>query len=27
MGSQRWYAAKGRRPQLRRVGRWRLDDP
>ncbi|MGL4176165.1 MAG: maltokinase N-terminal cap-like domain-containing protein [Dermatophilaceae bacterium] len=27
MGAQRWYAAKGRRPRLRRVGRWRLDDP
>ena len=27
MGSQRWYAAKGRRPRLRLVGRWRLDDP
>ncbi|MGL4745828.1 MAG: maltokinase N-terminal cap-like domain-containing protein [Dermatophilaceae bacterium] len=27
MGDQRWYAAKGRRPRLRRVGRWRLDDP
>ncbi len=27
MGSQRWYAAKGRRPRLRLAGRWRLDDP
>ncbi|MGL5930430.1 MAG: maltokinase N-terminal cap-like domain-containing protein [Dermatophilaceae bacterium] len=27
IGGQRWYAAKGRRPRLRRVGRWRLDDP
>ncbi|MGL5815979.1 MAG: maltokinase N-terminal cap-like domain-containing protein [Phycicoccus sp.] len=27
MGEQRWYAGKGRRPRLRRVGRWRLDDP
>ncbi len=27
MGSQRWYAAKGRRPHLRRLATWRLDDP
>lgn len=27
MGSQRWYAAKGRRPRLRRLASWRLDDP
>ncbi len=27
MGSQRWYAAKGRRPRLRLLARWRLDDP
>lgn len=27
MGEQRWYAAKGRRPRLRLLGRWRLDDP
>jgi maltokinase len=27
MGSQRWYAAKGRRPRLRRLATWRLDDP
>ncbi|PKW25999.1 maltokinase N-terminal cap-like domain-containing protein [Phycicoccus duodecadis] len=27
MGGQRWYAAKGRRPVLRRLAAWRLDDP
>ncbi len=27
MGAQRWYTAKGGRPLLRLVGRWRLDDP
>ena len=27
IGSQRWYAAKGRTPQLRRLFSWRLDDP
>ena len=27
MGSQRWYAAKGRTPRLRRLASWRLDDP
>ncbi|QKE84126.1 phosphotransferase [Arthrobacter sp. NEB 688] len=27
MGSQRWYAAKGRRPRVRRLAAWRLDDP
>ncbi|WP_392542738.1 maltokinase N-terminal cap-like domain-containing protein [Oryzobacter telluris] len=27
MGDQRWYAAKGRRPRLRRLAAWRLDDP
>ncbi|QIM20330.1 aminoglycoside phosphotransferase [Phycicoccus sp. HDW14] len=27
MGPQRWYAAKGRRPRLRRLATWRLDDP
>lgn len=27
MGQQRWYAAKGSRPRLRRLARWRLDDP
>ncbi len=27
MGEQRWYAAKGRRPRLRLLARWRLDDP
>ena len=27
MGDQRWFAAKGRRPSLRRLGAWRLDDP
>ncbi len=27
MGGQRWYAAKGRRPRLRRLATWRLDDP
>ena len=27
MGSQRWYASKGRRPHLRRLATWRLDDP
>lgn len=27
MGEQRWYAAKGRRPRLRRLAAWRLDDP
>ncbi|NHA68032.1 maltokinase N-terminal cap-like domain-containing protein [Phycicoccus flavus] len=27
MGRQRWYAAKGRRPRLRRLTSWRLDDP
>ncbi|MFN8097861.1 MAG: phosphotransferase [Dermatophilaceae bacterium] len=27
IGTQRWYAAKGRTPQLRRLFAWRLDDP
>jgi maltokinase len=27
MGDQRWYAAKGARPRLRRLAAWRLDDP
>ncbi len=27
MGSQRWYAAKGREPRIRRLSSWRLDDP
>jgi maltokinase len=27
MGTQRWYAAKGHRPRLRRLAAWRLDDP
>lgn len=27
MGGQRWYAAKGQRPRLRRLAAWRLDDP
>ncbi|HMM94634.1 aminoglycoside phosphotransferase [Phycicoccus sp.] len=27
MGAQRWYAAKGRRPRVRRLASWRLDDP
>ena len=27
MGAQRWYAAKGRRPRLRLLPGWRLDDP
>ncbi|WP_299441342.1 maltokinase N-terminal cap-like domain-containing protein [uncultured Phycicoccus sp.] len=27
MGAQRWYAAKGSRPRLRLLARWRLDDP
>ncbi|MBM6400593.1 maltokinase N-terminal cap-like domain-containing protein [Phycicoccus sonneratiae] len=27
MGSQRWYAAKGRHPRTRRLYSWRLDDP
>jgi maltokinase len=27
MARQRWYAAKGRLPQLRRLWSWRLDDP
>ncbi|XVX21411.1 1,4-alpha-glucan branching protein GlgB [Actinomycetota bacterium] len=27
LGDQRWYAAKGRQPRLRRLGSWRLDDP
>ncbi len=27
MGHQRWYAAKGRRPRVRRLASWRLDDP
>ena len=27
MGRQRWYAAKGSVPQLRRLWSWRLDDP
>ncbi|MGG5258390.1 maltokinase N-terminal cap-like domain-containing protein [Phycicoccus avicenniae] len=27
MGSQRWYAAKGRAPRVRRLASWRLDDP
>ncbi|GGL41622.1 phosphotransferase [Phycicoccus endophyticus] len=27
MGDQRWYAAKGRSPRLRRLASWRLDDP
>jgi 1,4-alpha-glucan branching enzyme len=27
MGGQRWYAAKGSRPRLRRLAAWRLDDP
>ncbi|GAB95694.1 1,4-alpha-glucan branching enzyme [Kineosphaera limosa] len=27
MGSQRWFAAKGRTPVLRRLGGYRLDDP
>ena len=27
MARQRWYAAKGRVPRLRRLWSWRLDDP
>ena len=27
MGRQRWYAAKGQQPRLRRLATWRLDDP
>ncbi|HET6968546.1 MAG TPA: phosphotransferase [Ornithinibacter sp.] len=27
MGEQRWYAAKGQQPRLRRLASWRLDDP
>lgn len=27
IGEQRWYAAKGSRPRLRRLDSWRLDDP
>ena len=27
MSTQRWYAAKGRVPRLRRLWSWRLDDP
>ncbi len=27
MARQRWYAAKGRLPQLRKIWSWRLDDP
>ncbi len=27
IGAQRWYAAKGRTPRLRRLFSWRLDDP
>jgi hypothetical protein len=27
MGAQRWYAAKGQQPRLRRLFSWRLDDP
>ena len=27
MGDQRWYAAKGQQPRLRRLASWRLDDP
>ena len=27
MSTQRWYAAKGRVPKLRRLWSWRLDDP
>jgi len=27
IGRQRWYAAKGRAPKLRRLFAWRLDDP
>ena len=27
IGSQRWYAAKGRTPALRPLFAWRLDDP
>src|SRR6476661_2805675 len=27
MSTQRWYAAKGRVPALRRLWSWRLDDP
>ena len=27
MGEQRWYAAKGSTPRLRRLAAWRLDDP
>lgn len=27
MAQQRWYAAKGRAPRLRRLGAWRLGDP
>ncbi len=27
MGSQRWYAAKGREPRLRPLFAWRMDDP
>src|SRR6478735_1603557 len=27
MGEQRWYAAKGQQPRLRRLFSWRLDDP
>ncbi len=27
IGGERWYAAKGRTPRLRRLDSWRLDDP
>lgn len=27
MGGQRWYVGQGRRPRLRRLDSWRLDDP
>jgi maltokinase len=27
IGEQRWYTGRGRRPDLRRIGSWRLDDP
>ncbi|MDN5716792.1 MAG: phosphotransferase [Janibacter sp.] len=27
MGGQRWYVGAGRRPRLRRLDSWRLDDP
>lgn len=27
MGGQRWYVGKGRRPRLRKLDSWRLDDP